>query len=68
VQYKDVSVRSLSEISVPLPLKGVGMKVFKGTFAVNFELSDYIGLGKPVLSGVEGSVSRGFGTIKRVGE
>ena len=27
---------------------------------VNFELPDYIGLGK--------SVSRGFGTIKRVGE
>jgi hypothetical protein len=35
------------------------MKGFKGTFAVNFELPDYIGLGK--------SVSRGFGTIKRVG-
>jgi hypothetical protein len=41
---------------------------FKGAFAVNFELPDYIGLGKSVLSGVEGSVSRGFGTIKRIVE
>jgi len=31
---------------------------FKETFAVNFELPNYIGLGK--------SVSRGFGTIKRI--
>jgi hypothetical protein len=31
---------------------------FKGTFAVNFELPDYIGLGKSVL--------RGVGTIKKV--
>jgi len=31
---------------------------FKGTFSVNFLLPDYIGLGK--------SVSRGFGTIKRI--
>jgi len=30
---------------------------FKGTFSVNFELPDYIGLGK--------SVSRGFGTVKQ---
>jgi hypothetical protein len=34
------------------------MTGFKGMFAVNFELPDYIGLGK--------SVSRGFGTIKRL--
>ncbi len=38
-------------------LKGLVMMGFKGTFAVNFNLPDYIGLGK--------SVSRGFGTIKR---
>jgi hypothetical protein len=33
----------------------VGMTGFKGTFSVNFELPDYIGLGK--------SASRGFGAI-----
>lgn len=33
------------------------MMGFKGTFAVNFELPDYIGLGK--------SVSREFGTVVR---
>jgi hypothetical protein len=42
----------------PVRLKGVGMTGYKGMFAVNFELPDYIGLGK--------SVSRGFGTIKRM--
>ena len=52
---------SLKDCSRPTArLKGVRMVGFKGTFAVNFELPDYIGLGK--------SVSRGFGTIKRVGE
>lgn len=35
------------------------MTGFKGTFAVNFELPDLIGLGK--------SVSRGFGTVQRRG-
>lgn len=30
----------------PVWLKGVRMIGFKGTFAVNFELPDYIGLGK----------------------
>jgi hypothetical protein len=34
------------------------MTGFEGTFAVNFELPDLIGLGK--------SVSRGFGTVKQV--
>ncbi len=33
---------------------------FLGTFSVNFEIPDYWGIGK--------SVSRGFGTVKRVGE
>jgi hypothetical protein len=33
---------------------------FLGTFSVNFEILDYWGIGK--------SVSRGFGTIKRVKE
>ncbi len=39
-------------------LKGVPMIGFLGSFSVNFNLPDYIGLGK--------SVSRGFGTIKRI--
>jgi len=39
-------------------LKGVPMIGFLGTFSVNFNLPDYIGLGK--------SVSRGFGTIKKI--
>lgn len=45
-------------VRAPVRLKGVGMMGFKGAFAVNFELPDYIDLGK--------SVSRGFGTIQKV--
>ena len=41
-------------------LKGTPMLGFLGTFSVNFEIPDYWGIGK--------SVSRGFGTIKRVRE
>ena len=37
--------------------KNISMKAFKGSFKVNFQIPNYIGLGK--------SVSRGFGTIKR---
>ncbi len=40
-------------------LKGNPMLGFLGEFEVNFEIPDYLGLGK--------SVSRGFGTVKRVG-
>jgi hypothetical protein len=50
-----VSKLDVYPVRTPVRLKGVGMTGFKGTFAVNFELPDYIGLGK--------SVSRGFGTI-----
>lgn len=39
-------------------LKGNPMFGFLGSFSVNFEIPDYWGIGK--------SVSRGFGTIKRV--
>ncbi len=53
-----VSKLDVYPIQTPVRLKGVGMTGFKGTFGVNFELPDYIGLGK--------SVSRGFGTIKRM--
>jgi uncharacterized protein YbaR (Trm112 family) len=43
---------------VPTSLKGTPMLGFLGNFSVNFEIPDYWGIGK--------SVSRGFGTIKRV--
>lgn len=43
---------------VKTSLKGVPMIGFLGSFSVNFEIPDYWGIGK--------SVSRGFGTIKRV--
>ena len=39
-------------------LKGTHMLAFLGTFSVNFEIPDYWGIGK--------SVSRGFGTVKRL--
>ena len=45
---------------VPTKLKGTPMLGFFGTFSVNFEIPDYWGIGK--------SVSRGFGTVKRVAE
>lgn len=43
---------------VPTSLKGTPMIGFLGSFSVNFEIPDYFGLGK--------SVSRGFGTVKRI--
>jgi len=43
---------------VPTKLKSTPMLGFLGTFSVNFEIPDYWGIGK--------SVSRGFGTVKRV--
>jgi len=43
---------------VKTSLKGIPMLGFLGTFSVNFEIPDYWGIGK--------SVSRGFGTVKRV--
>jgi hypothetical protein len=39
-------------------LKGTSFIGFLGEFMVNFAIPDYMGLGK--------SVSRGFGTVKRV--
>lgn len=38
-------------------LKGNGIIAFRGFFVTNFQIPDYLGLGK--------SVSRGFGTVKR---
>lgn len=43
---------------VPTSLKGTPMLGFLGIFSINFEIPDYWGIGK--------SVSRGFGTVKRV--
>jgi len=45
---------------VPTSLKRNPMLGFLGSFSVNFEIPDYLGLGK--------SVSRGFGTVKRAKE
>jgi len=51
-----VSINYMKE--VPTSLKATPMLGFLGTFSVNFEIPDYWGIGK--------SVSRGFGTIKKV--
>ena len=51
----DVNVRE-----VPTRLKGVPMIGFMGKFRVNFEIPDYLGIGK--------SVSRGFGTVKKIND
>ena len=40
-------------------IKGIKHIGFVGEFKVNFDIPDYLGLGK--------SVSKGFGTIKKVG-
>ncbi len=53
-----VNVGNMKE--VPTSLKGTPMLGFLGSFSVNFEIPDYWGIGK--------SVSRGFGTVKRVEE
>jgi hypothetical protein len=53
----EANIQNLKE--VPAFLKGTPMLGFLGTFSVNFEIPDYWGIGK--------SVSRGFGTIKKMG-
>lgn len=50
------NVFDLKEVSTKL--KGTPMLGFLGKFSVNFEIPDYWGVGK--------SVSRGFGTVKRI--
>jgi hypothetical protein len=54
----EVSRLDVYPVRTPVRLKGIEMTGFKGTVAVNFELPDLIGLGK--------SVSRGFGTVRRI--
>ncbi|PWR70467.1 CRISPR-associated endonuclease Cas6 [Methanospirillum stamsii] len=52
-----LSVRTMLE-QVPIRYKGVDMTGFSGSFMVNFQMPEYIGIGK--------GVSQGFGTIRRV--
>lgn len=52
------NIKNMKEIQTSL--KGTPMLGFLGTFSVNFEIPDYWGIGK--------SVSRGFGTVRRVKE
>jgi len=56
VDSKIIVNTNLKETSIKF--KGKDVIGFLGTFQVNFNLPDYIGLGK--------SVSRGFGTIKKI--
>lgn len=55
---QQINVASLSLSETEAFLKGTPMLGFLGTFSVNFGIPDYWGIGK--------SVSRGFGTVKRV--
>ncbi|OGP79119.1 MAG: hypothetical protein A2V86_13660 [Deltaproteobacteria bacterium RBG_16_49_23] len=52
----EAHINNLKEVKTSL--KGTPMLGFLGNFSVNFEIPDYWGIGK--------SVSRGFGTVKRV--
>jgi len=54
----EANIHKMREVKTSL--KGTPMIGFLGTFSVNFEIPDYWGIGK--------SVSRGFGTVKRVNE
>ncbi|BBO89338.1 CRISPR-associated endonuclease Cas6 [Desulfosarcina ovata] len=64
-KYLDVYLEKEQKITVDLKLKpqqvnlkGKQMTAFKGIFKTNFMIPDYLGLGK--------SVSRGFGTVRRM--
>lgn len=55
----DQKIRTDLEVNeVAVNLKGKQMLGFKGIFKVNFKIPDYVGLGK--------SVSRGYGTVKKL--
>jgi hypothetical protein len=47
-----------NEESLEVNFKDKKILCFRGVFAVNFQIPDYIGIGK--------SVSRGFGTVKKI--
>ena len=53
----DMLVCGVSVKPVKVSLKGVHLMGFSGSFRVNFEIPDLLGIGK--------SVSRGMGTVKR---
>lgn len=53
-----IKVKNLNLKEKKTSLKGNPMLGFLGTFSVNFEIPDYWGIGK--------SVSRGFGTVKKI--
>jgi hypothetical protein len=53
-----VRQKLLTGLACDTSLKGMPMLGFLGSFSVNFVIPDYWGIGK--------SVSRGFGTVKRV--
>ena len=53
----EVNIHHLKEVKTSL--KGTPMLGFLGSFSVNFEIPDYWGIGK--------SVSRGFGTVIKMG-
>ena len=55
---QEIKLKSINCREKKVFLKGNPMLGFLGTFAVNFEIPDYWGIGK--------SVSRGFGTVKKI--
>ena len=55
VVTEQIKIESLNLKETDCFLKGTPMLGFLGTFSVNFEIPDYLGIGK--------SVSRGFGTV-----
>ncbi len=55
-----IEVKILNLKEKQTSLKGTPMLGFLGSFSVNFDIPDYWGIGK--------SVSRGFGTVRRVRE
>ncbi|MBI4650171.1 hypothetical protein HY745_02585 [Candidatus Desantisbacteria bacterium] len=55
---QQINVTSLNLSETDSFLKGTPMLGFLGTFSVNFEIPDFWGIGK--------SVSRGFGTVKKL--
>jgi len=62
---KQIEVTSLFPEERECFLKGTPMLGFLGSFSVNFEIPDYWGIGKHVVSEANLSVSRGFGTVIR---
>ena len=60
VVTKEIKVKNLKLEMQDIKIKDIKMIGFIGDFEVNFNLPDYIGLGK--------MVSKGFGTIKRTNE